>query len=68
MFCARNVHSGQRRVRLVGKTRRGDSSKITGLADGHGLPVALPTASALVAELNLVDAALEERIVADVPE
>ena len=39
-----------------------------GIADSHGLPLALRTASASPAEVKLVPATLEARIVAEVPE
>lgn len=52
----------------MGKTKRGKGTKIMGLADGHGLPLALRTESASPAEVKLVQATLEERIVAAVPE
>ncbi len=39
-----------------------------GIADGHGLPLALRTESASPAEVKLVEPTLEHRIVADVPE
>jgi transposase len=68
MFCGRNVCSGQKRGRLVGKTKRGKGTKIMGIADRHGLPVALRTESASPAEVKLVEQTLEERIVPDVPE
>jgi transposase len=68
MFCGRNLCSGQKRGRCVGKTKRGKGTKIMGLADGHGLPLALRTESASPAEVTLVEATLEERFVADVPE
>jgi transposase len=53
---------------LVGKTKRGKGTKIMGIADRHGLPVALRTESASPAEVKLVESTLEERIVAEVPE
>lgn len=68
MFCGRHVCAGQKRGRLVGKTKRGKGTKIMGVADGHGLPLALRTASASPAEVKLVAPTLEERFVADVPE
>jgi len=68
MFCGRDVCSGQKRGRLVGKTKRGKGTKIMGIADGHGLPLALRTESAAPAEVKLVESTLEQRIVADVPE
>jgi len=52
----------------VGKTKRGKGTKIMGIADGHGLPLALRTESASPAEVKLVKATLDERVVADVPE
>src|SRR5271155_3156954 len=56
MFCGRNVCSGQKRGRLVGKTKRGKGTKIMGIADGHGLPLALRAESASPAEVKLVEA------------
>ena len=68
MLRGRDVCSGQKRGLLVGKTKRGKGTKIMGIADGHGLPLALRTESASPAEVTLVEATLKERIVADVPE
>jgi transposase len=68
MLRGRDVCSGQKRGRCVGKTKRGKGTKIMGLADSHGLPLALRTESASPAEVTLVEATLEERFVADVPE
>jgi hypothetical protein len=68
MFRGRDVCSGQKRGRCVGKTKRGKGTKIMGIADGHGLPLALRTESASPAEVKLVEQTLEERIVPDVPE
>jgi transposase len=68
MFRGRDVCSGQKRGRLVGKTKRGKGTKIMGIADGHGLPLALRTESASPAEVKLVEATLAERFVPDVPE
>ncbi len=68
MFCGRDICSGQKRGRQVGKTKRGKGAKIMGIADGHGLPLALRTESASPAEVKLVPATLEARVVADVPE
>ena len=53
---------------MVGKTKRGKGTKIMGIADRHGLPIALRTESASPAEVKLVEQTLEERIVPDVPE
>src|SRR5882724_1977142 len=68
MFCGRDFCSGKKRGRQVGKTKRGKGTKIMGIADGHGLPLALRTESASPAEVTLVKATLEERIVAEVPQ
>ena len=68
MLCGRNVRSGQKRGALVGKTKRGKGTKIMGIADSHGLPLALRAESASPAEVTLVEATLDERTVADVPE
>jgi transposase len=68
MFCGRDFRSGQKRGRQVGKTKKGKGTKIMGIADRHGLPLALRTECASPAEVKLVQATLEERVVADVPE
>ena len=68
MFCGRDVCAGQKRGRQVGKTKRGKGTKIMGIADGHGLPLALRTESASPAEVKLVAVTLDERFVAEVPE
>jgi transposase len=52
----------------VGKTKRGKGTKIMGIADGNGLPLALRTESASPAEVKLVEKTLDARIVAAVPE
>lgn len=68
MFCGRDFCSGQKRGRHVGKTKRGKGTKIMGIADGHGLPLALRTESASPAEVKLVLLTLAARVVAEVPE
>ena len=68
VFRGRDFCSGQKRGRLVGKTKRGKGTKIMGIADGHGLPLALRTESASPAEVKLVTATLEARVVAEVPQ
>ena len=68
VLCGRNFCSGQKRGRQVGKTKKGKGTKIMGLADGHGLPLALRTESASPAEVKLVPATLDARVVAAVPE
>jgi transposase len=68
MLCGRDLCAGQKRGRQVGKTKRGKGTKIMGIADGHGLPLALRTESASPAEVKLVTATLEARVVAEVPD
>lgn len=58
----------QKRGLCVGKTKRGKGTKIMGIADSHGLPIALRTENASPAEVKLVAATLEERVLPDVPE
>jgi transposase len=53
---------------LVGKTKRGKGTKIMGIADGHGLPLALRTECASPAEVKLVEQTMEKRLVPEVPE
>ena len=52
----------------MGKTKRGKGTKIMGIADRNGLPLALRTESASPSEVKLVEATMEDRIVAEVPE
>src|SRR6202142_1437119 len=68
VFCGRDIRSGQKRGRLVGKTKRGKGTKIMGIADGHGVPLALRTESASPAEVKVVEKTMEARIVPDGPE
>ena len=68
MLRGRDICSGQKRGLLVGKTKRGKGTKIMGIADSHGLPLALRTESASPAEVTLVEPTLAERVVADVPQ
>jgi transposase len=68
MLCGRDICSGQKRGRLVGKTKRGKGTKIMGIADRHGLPLALRTESASPAEVKLVAQTLDQRIVDEAPE
>lgn len=52
----------------MGKTKRGKGTKIMGIADGHGLPLALCATSATPAEVRLVAQTVDERFIAEVPE
>ena len=68
MFYRRHVCAGEKRGLQVGPTKRGKGTKIMGVADGHGLPLAVCTASASPAEVKLARQTMEERFVAEVPE
>ncbi|SRR6266568_1333909 len=68
MLHRRNVCSGEKRERLAGLAKRGKGTKIMGIADSHGLPVAVCKASASPAEVTLVERTEEQRLVADPPE
>lgn len=68
VLCGRNLCSGQKRGLQVGKTKRGKGTKIMGIADGHGLPIALRTESASPAEVKLVEATLDARVFTETPD
>jgi transposase len=52
----------------VGKTKRGKGTKIMGLTDAFGLPIAIDATSASPNEITLVDGTLDECFLANVPE
>jgi transposase len=52
----------------VGPTKRGKGTKIMGIADSHGLPLAIFTESASPAEVTLVERAVQERFLTDAPQ
>jgi len=52
----------------VGNTRRGKGTKIMGIADRNGLPIALRTESAQRVESHLVVATIESRAVSQLPQ
>jgi transposase len=52
----------------VGKTKRGKGTKIMGVVDAHGAPLALCIESAAPAEVRLVEDTLEERFLRALPE
>ncbi len=51
----------------MGKTKRGKGTKIMGLADAHGLPLAVDAGSASPHEVTLVDATLDACFLDDLP-
>jgi transposase len=66
--CRRQLQLGEKRGSAIGPTRRGKGSKIMAISDGHGLPLAVHVASASPHETKLVEATLENRFFADLPE
>ncbi len=68
VLCGRNICADLKRRRQVGKTRRGTSTEIMGMADVRGLSLAQRTVGASSAEVNLVGKTLDERFAAGVPE
>ncbi len=51
----------------MGKTKRGKGTKIMGLADAEGLPLAVDAGSASPHEVTLVDATLDACFIEDLP-
>ncbi len=62
------LRSGQKRGAGVGKTKRGKGTKIMGLADAEGLPLAIDAGSASPHEVTLVEATLDASFLEDLPE
>ena len=63
-----NLCPGKKRGDGVGKTKRGKGTKIMGLTDAKGLPIAVDTASASPHEVTLVEATLDACFLEEVPE
>jgi len=60
--------SGKKRGDGVGKTKRGKGTKIMGLTDACGLPIAVDATSASPHEITLVDNTLDACFLKNVPE
>ena len=60
--------SGKKRGDGVGKTKRGKGTKIMGLTDAFGLPIAVDATSASPHEVTLVDQTLDACFLNNVPE
>ncbi len=58
-FYRRNLCSGKKRGDGVGKTKKGKGTKIMGLTDAFGLPIAVDATSAQPHEIKLVDQTLD---------
>ena len=63
-----NLCSGKKRGDGVGKTKRGKGTKIMGLTDAFGLPIAINATSANPHEVTLVDDTLDACFLENVPE
>ena len=63
-----NLCSGKKRGDGVGKTKKGKGTKIMGLTDSFGLPIAVDTTSANPHEITLVDDTLDACFLENVPE
>lgn len=63
-----NFCSGKKRGDGVGKTKKGKGTKIMGLTDAFGLPIAVGAASANPHEITLVDDTLDACFLANIPE
>lgn len=68
MLYRRHLRGGEKRGAKVGKTKRGKGTKLMVIADAHGLPLAVHTASASPHEVTLVEAALDETVTVGRPE
>ena len=64
----RNVCSGKKRGDGVGKTKKGKGTKIMGLTDAFGLPIAVDATSASPHEVTLVEDTLDACFLENVPE
>ena len=67
VFYRRPLHCGEKTGRDVGATKRGKGTKLVAVADRHGLPVAVHTASAAPHEVTLVHPTLTQRLTAAQP-
>ena len=67
VFHRRHLHRGKKNGWDVGATKRGKGTKLMAVADRHGLPVAVHTASAAPHEVTLVPATLARRLTAAQP-
>ena len=63
-----NFCSGKKRGDGVGKTKKGKGTKIMGLTDSFGLPIAIDATSANPHEVTLVDKTLDACFLEHVPE
>ena len=67
MLYRRDLRPGKKGGSGVGKTKRGKGTKIMGMADAHGTPIALSVESASPAEVKLVAQTLRDRFTTALP-
>jgi transposase len=67
VFHRRDFRPGKKGGSHVGKTKRGKGTKIMGVADAHGAPIALSVESASPAEVKLVSQTLRDRFTTALP-
>jgi len=67
-FYRRQFCSSQKRGDGVGKTKRGKGTKIMGLTDAFGLPIAVDATNASPHEVTLVDGTLDACFLKDAPD
>ena len=63
-----NLRPGKKRGLGVGKTKRGKGTKIMGLSDAEGLPLAVHTGSASPHEVTLVNDTLDACVLEELPQ
>ncbi len=66
-FYRRNFCSGKKSGDGVGKTKRGKGTKIMGLTDSFGLPIAIDATSANPHEVTLIDDTLDACFLENIP-
>lgn len=64
----RNLCSGEKRGDGVGKTKKGKGTKIMGLTDAFGLPIAIDATSAQPHEITLVEQTLDACFLEHIPD
>jgi transposase len=68
MFYRRHFLHGKKRGALVGKTKKGKGTKVMAITDAGGLVLSVSVHSAAPHEVGLVEKALEERFLEELPE
>lgn len=66
-FYGRQLFSSQKRGSGVGKTKKGKGTKIMGITDGNGIPIAICTHAANTHEVKLVEKTIGNRFGKKIP-